>query len=160
MQDTDRKTHATIPTQDIPPGRWYNAEGGFFQLPRALRYDDRLSHAQRVVLMTIASHIMLKDEAFPSRKAIREFTGMDIGDITAHTNALERFGWVYKDHVEGQAVHYLPQVPGYAIERMREVQAAAKLMRDLARTARAEARAKHLVSKPSASTQSKVRDAN
>jgi DNA-binding MarR family transcriptional regulator len=121
-------------------GRWYSVEGGYFQLPRALRYDDRLTHIQKVVLLTIASHVMLSDEVHPSRQAIRSYTGIDPADITAHTNSLDEFGWLAKSHEEGRTTHYQLQVPLYAIERMRRMNAEVQRLRDAARDARLNAR--------------------
>lgn len=126
------------------PARWYNVEGGYFQLPRALRYDDRLSHTQRAVLLAIASHVMLFDEVHPSRQAIRAYTGIDAADISGHTNALEDFGWLSKSHEEGRVAHYALHVPTYAIERMRSMQADAQGLRELASDLRRAARVARL----------------
>lgn len=130
------------PSETTPQaGRWYNVEGGFFQLPRALRYDDRLSHTQRAVLLAIASHVMLHDEVHPSRQAIRAYTGIDAADISGHTNALEDYGWLSKAHEEGRVVHYGLHVPAYAIERMRQMREQAQALREAASDARRSARA-------------------
>ena len=83
MSNINTASPQSTQTTEPPAGRWFNSEGGYFQLPRALRFDERLSHTQRVVLMTIASHVIHCDEVFPSREAIRSYTGMDAADITA-----------------------------------------------------------------------------
>lgn len=141
MNDTDHKVDTTT------PGRWYQAEGGFFQLPRAMRYDDRLTHAQRVVLVTIASHVMLRDEVYPSRQAIRSYTGMDLADISSHTGVLEDCGWLSKLQEQGRTTHYQLQVPRYAIDRMRNMQAGAAALREQAADIRRAIRAERLAKK-------------
>lgn len=144
MNEIKTNTDATTPAKGGQPARWYHVEGGFFQLPRALRYEDRLTHAQRVVLMTIASHVMLRDEVHPSRQAIRSYTGIDACDISAHTNTLEACGWLSKTYEEGRTAHYAFHVPAYAIERMRRMQAEAQSLREAASDLRRAERAARL----------------
>ena len=140
MSNNNTASPQSTQTTEPPAGRWFNSEGGYFQLPRALRFDERLSHTQRVVLMTIASHVIHCDEVFPSREAIRSYTGMDAADITAHTNALEDLGWLSKSHTEGLSVRYLLHVPRYAVERMHAMKLEAEVEREFARERRLAAR--------------------
>lgn len=140
MNDRKTNTDTTTPTKADQPSRWYHEQGGFFQLPRAIRYDDRLTHAQRVILMTVASHVMLHDEVHPSRQAIRSYTGIDVADITGHTNALEDYGWLTKSVEEGRTAHYALHVPAYAIARMQRMQAEAQGLREVASDLRRAAR--------------------
>jgi len=150
MQNSNALLSNTPQANDGAPRRWYSTEGGFFQLPRAFRYDDRLTHTQRVVLMAIASHVMQCDEVHPSRQAIRAYTGIDTADISAHTNALEDHGWLSKSHEEGRVAHYALHVPTYAIERMRRMQAEAQGLREVASDLRRAARAARLAKRAQA----------
>ncbi len=112
------------------PKRWYASDGGYFQLPRALCYDDRLTHTQRTIMLTLGSHVFTKDTVFPSRKTLHTLTGIDVSDISSHTSALERLGWLKKRNASGQTTRYDLTVPTYAVERLKTVQAAAAARRD------------------------------
>jgi hypothetical protein len=111
------------------PKRWYSSAGGFFQLPRALCYDDRLSHTQRTIMLTLGSHVFLTDTVFPSRMTLHVMTGIDVSDISGHTGALEKMGWLKKLNASGQTTRYVLKVPAYAVEKMKAVQADAAARR-------------------------------
>jgi len=107
--------------------RWYQAAGGFFCLPRALRYDDRLSHPDVHVLIAIASHVFLKDEVFPTRTSLRAYTSIQEENISRRTARLEEFGWLLKSGERGRKITYLLKVPAYAENRMKEIGSSQRL---------------------------------
>ena len=112
------------------PKRWYASDGGYFQLPRALCYDDRLTHSQRTIMLTLGSHVFMNDTVFPSRATLHALTGIDVSDISSHTTALQRLGWLKKRNASGQTTRYALTVPTYAVERLKTVQADAAARRD------------------------------
>jgi hypothetical protein len=57
-------------------------------------------------------------------------TGIDVSDISGHTTALQRLGWLKKRNASGQTTRYALTVPTYAVDRFKTVQAAAAARRD------------------------------
>jgi len=117
----------STPNKPVP---WYVSEGGYFQLPRAFAYDDRLSHTQCTTLVTLASFVYLTSTVFPSRKTLHVLTGIDVSDISGHTTTLEDLGWLEKRNSSGQTTRYVLKIPAYAIERMKRLQAEAAERRE------------------------------
>jgi hypothetical protein len=101
-----------------PNKRWFERSGSYFSLPRVLMFDDRLSHADFRLLVAIASFVMKEDRVFPSRATLGRYTGTDVTNISRRTKKLEEYGWLVKDGVVGQRMHYTLQVPVYVLERM------------------------------------------
>lgn len=120
----------------LSEARWYRAPGGFFMLPRALCYDDRLTHAQRTVLLVLSSCVFSSDEIFPSRRAMHSLSGIDVSDISSHTTTLEKLGWLTKSIEPGQTTRYTLKVPDYAVTRMTRLKTEAEAHRVAARKRR------------------------
>lgn len=91
---------------DTKPKIWYLAPKGYFCLPRPLRNDTRLSHADFRVLVVLASFVFEENVVFPNRKTLAEMTGMKPSNISRCTNNLEKFGWIEKEHGFNKAVRY------------------------------------------------------
>lgn len=100
--------------------RWYG-QSNWFSLPRAVRYDDRLSHADARVLMAIASFEMKGGEIFPPRWQLEIFTGIAETNISKRTKKLEKLGWLTVIPAPGQVNKYLLHIPAYVLERQVQV---------------------------------------
>jgi DNA-binding MarR family transcriptional regulator len=86
--------------------KWYFSPTGFFCLPRPLREDTRLSHAEFRVLVVIGSFVYAENVVFPTRKLLSDMTGIKPSNISRATNNLERLGWIEKKHGFNKAVRY------------------------------------------------------
>lgn len=100
--------------------RWYG-KSNWFSLPRAIRYDDRLSHADVRVLLAIASFEMKGGEIYPPRWQLALYTGIDETNISKRTAALVRCGWLAIIRAKGKVNKYTLHIPEYVIERQKIV---------------------------------------
>lgn len=100
--------------------RWYG-QSDWFSLPRALRYDDRLSHADIHVLIAIASFEMKGGKIRPPRWQLEVFTGIAESNISKRTKKLEAMGWIKVNSTKGKVNHYTLLIPDYAKERQAAV---------------------------------------
>jgi hypothetical protein len=97
--------------------RWYETPGGYFMVPRAMCYDDRLTHPDKCLLISIASFIFKEDSVFPSRERLNSMTGMGSANISRRTKRLVELGWLSKDGVPGGKMTYTLHVPQYALSK-------------------------------------------
>lgn len=135
--------NSTIPTKQIPQQqgqangttRWYG-NSNWFSLPRAIRYDDRLSHADVRVLLAIASFDMKGGSIHPPRWQLAIYTGITESNISKRTKNLAKLGWVTIISRKGKVNHFLLHTPEYVTAReivIREAVRAEIAVRSVAR---------------------------
>jgi hypothetical protein len=100
--------------------RWFDNYRGYFSLPRAMMFDDRLGHTDFRLLVAIASFVMKEDKVFPSRQTLDGYTGIGVTNISRRTKKLQEFGWLEKQWISGGRMHYTLKVPEYVLNRMNE----------------------------------------
>jgi hypothetical protein len=96
--------------------RWYG-QSDWFSLPRALRYDDRLTHTDIHALIAIASFEMKGGKIRPPRWQLKIFTGISESNFSKRTQKLEELGWLKVIATRGRVNHYILLIPDYAKER-------------------------------------------
>ena len=105
--------------------RWYGPSD-WFSLPRAIRYDDRLSHADFRVLLAIASHDMKGGEIYPPRWQLQKYTGITESNISKRTEQLATLGWLEIVPMPGKVNRYILKIPEYVLRRQKLVAAEVK----------------------------------
>ncbi|MBD8629008.1 helix-turn-helix domain-containing protein [Oxalobacteraceae sp. CFBP 8753] len=106
--------------------RWYG-ESDWFSLPRAMRYDDRLTHADIHLLVAIASFDMKGGEIFPPQWQLAILTKMDETNIGRRADNLAELGWLSIVKRPGRVNHYTLKIPEYARTRQKVVAEAIRL---------------------------------
>lgn len=121
MNNQLRSTHQDA--SPTVPSRWYG-DTNWFSLPRTLRYDDRLTHADIHVLLAISSFDMKNGKICPPRWQLTIYTKITQGNISRRTANLAALGWLTIIPRDGYPNEYKLHIPEYVINKQQEVEAA------------------------------------
>lgn len=116
----DRNTQNSLASGADAQVRWYG-KTNWFSLPRSIRYDDCLSHADVRVLVAIASFDMKNGSIFPPRWQLAIYTGITESNVSKRTKRLAKLGWVTIIARKGKVNQYLLHIPEYVTNRERTI---------------------------------------
>jgi len=115
------RNHQAVAASDGDiPSRWYG-KTDWFSLPRTLRYDDRLSHADARVLVAIASFDMKNGSIHPPRWQLALYTGITESNVSKRTKKLAELGWVTITARKGKVNLYQLHTPSYVMAREKTI---------------------------------------